>query len=107
MAGLFDYNAAMGLLSSLVKPVADDPFSRRDAVNPLMGLEGAGGPRQGGGGGRTIVTDKGEKIRLTEEPRWNDFHKRYYAYGNRMVKSRGTFSGVTGLHNFKGFSFDD
>jgi hypothetical protein len=34
--------------ASPMQQVADDPFSRRDAVNPIMGLEGAGGPRAGG-----------------------------------------------------------
>jgi hypothetical protein len=45
-----DYGAMTRMLmSQMVQPIADDPFSRRDTVNPLMGLEGAGGPRAGGG----------------------------------------------------------
>jgi hypothetical protein len=53
-----DYNALAKMLmgngllgNGMAQPVADNPFARRNAVNPLMGLEGAGGPRQGGGGG--------------------------------------------------------
>lgn len=44
-----DYAAMAQKLMQGPQRVADDPFSRRDAVNPLMGLEGAGGPRGGGG----------------------------------------------------------
>jgi hypothetical protein len=54
--GILDYSkmvAQLGLLAN----VADDPFSRRDAVNPIMGLEGAGGPR-GGGAPRLSVAMK-------------------------------------------------
>lgn len=60
--GPMDYNAlALLMQQSMVQNVADDPMSRRDAVNPQMGLEGAGGPRQGGSRGMELIETAGPK----------------------------------------------
>jgi hypothetical protein len=50
-----------------------------------------------------ITTDRGQLLKIIEEPRWNDYHKRWYAAGYRFIKSRATFSGNCLLHNFKSF----
>lgn len=52
----------------------------------------------------TIITDKGIKINLTETPHWNDFYKRFYAYGFRWIKTKETFSTVSVLHNFESYT---
>lgn len=54
----------------------------------------------------TITTDKGTIIKLAEPPRWNDYHKRWYAAGYRWIKSRQSFSGNCLLHNFKTYELD-
>ena len=65
-----DYRAlAQMLMGQMARPVADDPMSRRDAVNHLMGLEGAGGPRAGGG---TVRAYHGTKAPPFE---WFDLNK--------------------------------
>jgi hypothetical protein len=104
MTGPIDYGKLVQALG-LLDPVAmkNNPLSKN--VNPMVGTEGARVPS--GGGGRTITTDTGKRIRLTEEPKWNDFHQKWYAYGNQMIKTRGTWSGTTGLHHFKSFTPDD
>lgn len=64
--GPIDYGQLAQRLMSGAQLVADDPFSRRDAVNPLMGLEGAGGPRQGGWSARFKDTPHGYEARLVD-----------------------------------------
>lgn len=65
-----DYNALMNMLrvGSDTQPqeVAWNPFARRTAVDPLLGTEGAGGPRQGGGGARTVPAPKMRDYNLDE-----------------------------------------
>lgn len=47
-----------------------------------------------------IITNKNEKIQIDDNPVWNEFHQRFYAWGYRWIKSRKKFSSVKGLHNF-------
>jgi hypothetical protein len=51
--GPIDYKQLAQMLMGGAQQAGWNPFSRRGTVNPQMGTEGAGGPRQGGGGGRT------------------------------------------------------
>jgi hypothetical protein len=58
MAGLLDYAKMVqqlqgGLLGNFVQPAAWNPFAKRNSVDPIAGLEGAGRPREGGGRGVT------------------------------------------------------
>jgi hypothetical protein len=50
-----------------------------------------------------VLTETGQKLKLREEPRWSDYHKRFYAYGFRWIKTKQAFSTVSVLHNFKSF----
>jgi hypothetical protein len=119
-----DYNALMQMLlgASPVANVAFDPYKK--GINPMQATEGAM-PYRGGANPRTTVTpevkseapalkagssiktDKGERIRLSgEPPHWNDYHQKWYAWGNRWIKSKGAWSGTGGLHNFSKFEAD-
>ena len=50
-----------------------------------------------------ITTDKGERIKTTEIPTWNEMHKCFYASGFRWIKTRQKWSGSHLIHNFKSF----
>jgi hypothetical protein len=51
----------------------------------------------------TITTETGLQIKTSETPHWNEFHKRWYVWGARWIKSRGVWSTVIGLHNFNSY----
>lgn len=51
-----------------------------------------------------VITDKGETIKLTEPPRWSEIRKCYFAWGFRLVKSRGAYSAKEALHSFKSYT---
>lgn len=50
-----------------------------------------------------IIFAGGTYLKVTEEPRWNEFHKRFYAGGYRWIKSKKRFSSSELLHNFEHF----
>lgn len=40
-----------------------------------------------------------------ELPHWNDFHKTFYVYGFRWIKTKRKWSGVCILHSFRAFEW--
>lgn len=50
----------------------------------------------------TATDTKGHtfRVKLVEEPKWSEFHGRFYAPGFRWIKSKAKFSSVCLLHNF-------
>lgn len=53
------------------------------------------------------TTDKGVKIKSTEVPHYNEFHKKYYVWGHRFVNTKQTWSGQKTLHNFDKFTTEE
>lgn len=51
-----------------------------------------------------IKTEKNETIKTTEAPRWSEYHKRFYAWGYRWIKTKKHWSSNQLLHNFTSFT---
>lgn len=54
-----------------------------------------------------IQTNKGETIQASDRspaPWFSDFHKAWYVWGFRFIKSKGRYSKSEILHNFASFT---
>ena len=55
-----------------------------------------------------ITTENGTRIEALEGNtiEWDEFHKRFYLWGFRWIKSKGRWSNTLNLHNFEKYEVE-